>query len=265
MRAKFTYSVLTALTGLSLLGVDALRSPGGDVQASKVDAVQSSRAKARPQPIDRAYINGKGEGWRALVEKDFVQVNCERDTFAWREGVVHCTGKPVGVIRTAKSFKNFELVLQWRHLRPAGNSGVFVWTIPDSIRTLEKGKGRLPQGIEVQVLDLAYKTNYEKDGKRKANWFTCHGDVFPVGASKMTPFPPISPNKRRSFPSKELSRGVGEWNHYYIRAIHGEIRLWVNGEEVSGGTSCQPAEGYICLESEGSPVEFRNLRIRVLP
>ena len=77
--------------------------------------------------------------------------------------------------------------------------------------------------------------------------------------------PAASPDGKRSFPRKELSKGVGEWNHYYVRAINGEIRLWVNGEEVSGGTGAQPSSGYLCLESEGSPVEFRNLRIRELP
>ena len=124
---------------------------------------------------------------------------------------------------------------------------------------------RLPDGIEVQVLDLGYKANYERGGKRKADWFTCHGDVFPVGAAKMKPFGPMAPNKERSFPTKELSKGTGIWNHYYIRCINGEVRLWVNGEEVSGGTNCKPASGYLALESEGSPVEFRQLRIRELP
>jgi hypothetical protein len=81
----------------------------------------------------------------------------------------------------------------------------------------------------------------------------------------MKPFPPVSPNGSRSFPAKNLSRGVGEWNHYYVRAINGEVRLWVNGEEVSGGTGCQPATGYLCLESEGSPIEFKGLRLRELP
>ena len=50
-----------------------------------------------------------------------------------------------------------------------------------------------------------------------------------------------------------------------VRAINGEVRLWVNGEEVTGGTNCEPRTGYLCLESEGSPVEFRGLRIRELP
>ena len=47
--------------------------------------------------------------------------------------------------------------------------------------------------------------------------------------------------------------------------INGEVRLWVNGEEVSGGKGAQPASGFICLESEGSPIDFKNLRVRELP
>ena len=98
----------------------------------------------------------------------------------------------------------------------------------------------------------------------KTDWFGTNGDVFPVRV-KMTPFPPVSPNGQRSFPRKHLAKGHGEWNHYYIRAINGEVRLWVNGEEVSGGTGCDPSTGYLCLESEGSPILFRKLRIRELP
>ena len=59
----------------------------------------------------------------------------------------------------------------------------------------------------------------------------------------MKPFAPTSPDGSRSFPAKRLCKGVGEWNHYYVRGINGEIRLWVNGEEVSGGTGCDPALG----------------------
>lgn len=211
----------------------------------------------------RAVVDGTGPGWVALNESDFEQVNSDADTWRFDEGVIHCTGKPVSVIRTKKQYTNLEIVCQWRHLRDAGNSGVFVWTIPESLERL-KGPG-LPHGIEVQVLDLGYKAAYEQGGKRKADWFTCHGDVFPVGAATMEPFPPIAPNGKRSFPSKQLSRGINQWNHYYIRAINGEVRLWVNGEEVSGGTNCTPRTGFLCLESEGSPIEFRGLKIRELP
>ena len=167
------------------------------------------------------------------------------------------------MIRAKKPYTNFELVAQWRHLRSAGNSGSFLWTSEESLAGLKPGK--LPQGIEVQVLDHGYAEKYEQRTGKKSDSFTTHGDVFPTGSATMKPFPPVAPNGKRSFPSKNLSKGVGQWNHYYVRAINGEVRLWVNGEEVSGGTDCQPASGYLCLESEGSPVEFRGLRLRELP
>jgi hypothetical protein len=223
---------------------------------------EPGRAADPPAP-PKAFIDGTGPGWRELTQADFVNVNCAPDTWAWKDGVTHCTGQPVGVLRTAKPVTNFELVVQWRHLRPAGNSGVFVWVPEASLTGLQPGK--LPHGIEVQVLDHGYKTQYEERSKRKADFFTTNGDVFPVGTSKMKPFPPTSPNGQRSFPRKNLSKGAGEWNHYYIRGVNGEIRLWVNGEEVSGGGGCDPRTGFLALESEGSPIEFKNIRLRELP
>ena len=224
----------------------------------------ASRAQ-QSTPPPKAFIDGTGPGWRALGEEHFVNVNCDPDTWSWTNGMVRCTGKPVGVIRTKKLHTNFELVAQWRHLQSGGNSGIFVWATPESIQALEQGQGRLPTGIEVQILDHAYAEQYEKQSKKKADWFTTNGDVFPTGSTTMDPFPPTSPNGKRSFPRKNLSKGVGEWNHYYVRCVNGEIRLWVNGEEVSGGANVRPATGYLCLESEGAPVEFKELRIRELP
>jgi hypothetical protein len=213
---------------------------------------------ARP----RAFLDGTGPGWRDLVEADFEDVNCGPDTWTWRGNAVACTGKPVGVIRSREPVTNLELSLEWRHLSEGGNSGVFVWTPPATLAGLRPGE--LPGGIEIQILDHGFTKQFEKAG-RKADWFTTDGDVFPVKGSTMKPFPPAAPNGERSFPSKKLSRGTPQWNHYYIRAIDGEVRLWVNGEEVSGGTGCTPATGHLCLESEGAPIEFRHLRIRTLP
>ena len=215
--------------------------------------------------LPKAFIDGTGLGWQALGETNFLHVNCDPGTWTWSNGFVHCTGKPIGVIRSSVLVTNFELVAQWRHLQSGGNSGIFVWATPESIQSLEQGKGRLPTGVEVQVLDHGYVEQYEKQNKKKADWFTSNGDVFPTGTTFMKPFPPVAPNGQRAFPRKNLSKGVNEWNHYYMRAINGEVRLWVNGEEVSGGTQIRPAWGYLCLESEGAPVDFKNLRIRLLP
>jgi hypothetical protein len=220
-------------------------------------------ARADEAPLPKATIDGAGPGWRALGEQDFENVNCAADTWKWAGDGIQCTGQPVGVMRMKKPITNIELVVQWRHLRSGGNSGVFLWVPEASLAKLKPGQ--LPHGIEVQVLDHGYTEQYEKQTGKKADWFTSHGDVFPVGTSKMTPFPPVAPDGRRSFPTKQLSKGVNEWNHYYVRAINGEVRLWVNGQEVSGGTGCDPHTGYLCLESEGSPIEFRGLKIRELP
>jgi len=213
--------------------------------------------------LPKASIDGNGLGWRELNEQDFVHVNCDPDTWTWKQGEVHCTGKPVGVIRSTKPLENFEMVAEWRHLSSGGNSGIFIWASEEALTGL-KPDSLPPGGIEVQVLDHGYTEQYEKSSGKKADWFTTNGDVFPVGKSNMTPFPPVAPDGKRSFPRKNLSKGVGEWNHYYVRALNGEVRLWVNGEEVSGGTDCEPRSGFLCLESEGAPVEFRNLRIREL-
>lgn len=224
----------------------------------------SKEAKGDMTPVNRAFITGDEQGFVELTEADFKNVNCSKDTWSWKGSTVYCTGKPIGVIRSNEQYTNFEMVCQWRHLSLAGNSGIFVWTPKDVIDNMTAAaRPGLPRGIEVQVLDLGYTEHYIKTYKKPANWFTCHGDVFPVGV-KMKPFPPVAPNKKRSFPSKNLSRPREQWNHYYIRAINGEVRLWVNGEEVSGGNNCDPKKGYICLESEGAPVEFRNIRVRKL-
>lgn len=217
------------------------------------------RASVRYRPTDDTQ-----PGWRPLTESDFTAVNSAPDTWTWQDGVLHCTGQPVSVIRTTQQFRNFELVVEWMHEKPGGNSGVFVWTTPESIQRLtDAGKPGLPSGIEVQVLDHGFTTMMKQRGA-KTDWFGTNGDVFPVGV-RMTPFPPLSPNGSRSYPRRQMAHGHGRWNHYYIRAINGEVRLWVNGAEVSGGTGCDPAQGYLCLESEGSPIQFRRLRIRELP
>jgi hypothetical protein len=216
------------------------------------------------QTPPRAFIDGTGPGWRTLGENDFADVNGDPDTWTWKDGLLLTSGKPIGVMRTRQKFTNFELVVEWRHLKPAGNSGVFAW-VPDEALAQLKPDALPEYGIEVQMLDHGYRDQYEKRSGKKGDWFTTNGDIFAVGKSKLAPFPPLSPDGSRSFPRKELSRGAGEWNHYYVRGINGEVRLWVNGEEVSGGSGAEPRTGYLCLEAEGSPIEFKNIRVRELP
>ncbi len=229
---------------------------------SSLCCAQDAPRAATPSP--RAAVDDQAPGWRSLGPEDFAAVNSAKDTWSWQDGVLLCSGQPVSVLRSAKPYTNFELVVEWMHEKPAGNSGIFVWATPQSIDALTAAaKPGLPHGIEVQILDHGYTEMIRKAGK-PTDWFGTDGDVFAVGV-KMKPFPPLSPNGSRSFARRRMAKGHGEWNQYYIRAINGEIRLWVNGEEVSGGTGCDPAQGFLCLESEGSPIRFRKLRIREVP
>lgn len=190
-------------------------------------------------------FNGKDlSGW--------VNANCAPETWSVTNGMIHCTGFPTGAMRTARQYENFILEAEWRHLSSGGNSGIFIWGTPIAAPGVP-----FLRGIEVQVLDHGF------DIPGKNQWYTTHGDVFPIHGARMKPFG--RHNGDRSFPSEERSKGFPEWNHYRIVCDNGVLRLSVNGKEVSGGEECNYRKGYLALESEGGPVEFRNLRIKELP
>ena len=179
----------------------------------------------------------------------WVNVNCAPDTWSVRDGMIHCTGKPICELRTERMYENFILELEYNHLEPGGNAGVFIWG--DALTA--RGQPFV-RAIEVQVLDGRNTDNY-----------TSHGDVFPIHGARMTPDRPHPGGWMRSLPSERRARPAGEWNQYRITARNGTIKLAVNGAEVSGGYDISPRKGYIHLESEGGVVQWRNLRIRELP
>ena len=193
------------------------------------------------------------DGFKPLFnEKDlagWVLVNTPKDTWTVQDGMLVCSGKPVGEIRTAKMYQNFILEVEWRHMVPGGNAGIFVWA--DDITA--KGVP-FHRSIEVQVLENSY-------GQSKHH--TTHGDIFPIHGATMTPV-----NGRgggRAFPTAERSLASPQWNHYRIECRDGAISLAVNHKVVTQGTEASPRKGYICLESEGGVVHYRNLRIQELP
>ena len=193
-------------------------------------------------------FNGKDlSGW--------VNANCAPETWSIKDGVVSCTGIPTGAMRTEKQYENFIMECEWRHLTSGGNSGVFIWGSPISAPGVP-----FLRGIEVQVLDHGYMKHADP---KKPRWFTTHGDVFPIHGATMEPHGDHS--GQRSFPSEDRSKPSPEWNHYRITGNNGTLTLAVNGKIVSGGDKCFWRKGYLALESEGAPVEFRNVRIKELP
>ena len=199
-----------------------------------------------------------GDGWMPMFNgrdlSGWVPINAGHGTWSVRDGVVITTGIPTGLMRTARHYENFELELDWRHMKSAGNSGVFVWGDP-----LPQPGSPFARGMEVQVLDPGFNIS----GKNE--WYTTHGDIFPVHGATMTSTGRTSKNGQRSFPSEDRTKSSPEWNHYHLLATNGVLRLSVNGKEVTVGKDCAPRKGYLCLESEGSECQFRNVRIRELP
>jgi hypothetical protein len=196
------------------------------------------------------------DGWVSLFNgKDlgnWVNVNCAPETWGVGDGVITCTGKPTGALRTKRMYENFEFEVEWRHLKSGGNAGIFIWAGPMPA----VGQPFL-RAIEVQVLDNGYAAKGRNEN------FTTHGDMFPIHGSTMKPI--HRGRGMRCFPIEERSKSAPEWNHYRIVANNGSLRLSVNGKEVSGGDDCHWRNGYLALESEGSPTEWRNLRLRELP
>lgn len=206
-------------------------------------------ALAQDAPAWRDLFNGKDlSGW--------VNVNCAADTWSVKDGMIVCAGKPIGVMRSEKQYENFLIHVEWRHMAAGGNSGLFVWS--DAVANEQK---RLPKGIEVQMLDLEWvELNKLKDGSLPPIAYV-HGEVFGVGVEIV----PDNPRGKRSKSIENLCKGKGEWNTYDVVCVDGTVKLSVNGKFVNGIAKSAVKKGYLCLESEGSEIHFRNLRILELP
>jgi hypothetical protein len=188
-------------------------------------------------------FNGKDlSGW--------VNVNTAKDTWSVKDGLLICTGKPIGVMRSDKQYENFILEIEWRHMKAGGNSGVFIWSEGQGY----KGKP-LPKGVEVQMLEL----QWSKIHKRTDAYVS--GELFGSMGLKTNP---DNPRGTRSQSLEMRCKGVGEWNRYTVVAVDGTVKLAINGKFVNGLSQSEIKKGYLCLEAEGSEIHFRKIRIMEL-
>jgi hypothetical protein len=207
------------------------------------------RALAFQAPEVRDLFNGKDlTGW--------VNVNTEKDTWSVKDGVLICKGQPIGVMRTDKQYENFVLHIEWKHIEPGGNSGVFVWS-----DAKPQEKSRLPNGVEVQMLELDAVNVLRRDGPPLDVAYV-HGELFGVGGVQIVP---DNPRGVRSKSIENRAKGRGEWNTYDVVCVDGVIKLSVNGKFVNGISRSTQKKGYLCLESEGKEIHFRNIKIMELP
>ena len=57
---------------------------------------------------------------------------------------------------------------------------------------------------------------------------------------------------------------LGSWEKYEITARVGHVLVVLNDKLVNEGRNAVPSEGAVCLQSEGWPVEYRNVSIKEL-
>ncbi len=187
-------------------------------------------------------FNGKDlTGWTAVF--DDPAAKAER-TWSAADGVLRCTGKPAGYLRTVKDdFHDYTLTLEWRWPADAkgGNNGVLVHT------SEPKALGIWPKSIEVQL----FAGNA--------------GDLWVIGTELKVPNAETRRKDRRHINLTDGSeKPFGEWNTMEITCEGDTIRVKVNGTLVNEATDCSVSKGAICLQSEGSPIEFRNIVLNSL-
>jgi hypothetical protein len=185
--------------------------------------------------------NGKDfSGWKLYLPDDTVSVD---DVWSVKDGVIHCTGKPNGYMRTQRRFGNYRLHLQWRWPETPTNSGVLLHASgPDQV---------WPKCIECQLKSgsagdfvLINGPGITVDGEDKQDL----EKQFVVAAKKQ----------------QSSEKPAGEWNTYEIYCLKDTIKCYVNGVLQNEGTQSTISTGWICLQSEGSPIEFRNIYLESL-
>ena len=164
------------------------------------------------------------------------------DVWSVKEGVLFCKGRPRGYIRTKKDdYSDYVLTLEWRWPEGTerGNNGVLVHTsTPNAL-------GIWPKSLEVQLAtDNA-------------------GDFWVIGTEIDVPNEEERRMDRRHVNLTDGSeKPIGQWNRMEITCRGDEVIVKVNGDLVNHATNCSVTKGAISLQSEGAPIEFRNIVLK---
>jgi hypothetical protein len=192
-------------------------------------------------PREKSLWNGRDfDGWAFVLESDSASAS---DVWSAKDGVIRCVGAPNGYMRTREAHSNYRLHVEWRWPETPGNSGVFLHLAgPDKV---------WPECVECQLFS------------GDAGNFVLIGPSARLSAGDSAY---AVADRFQSIPRREASseRPAGEWNAYDIVASGDTIRCSVNGVLQNEGFAAFRTAGFIGLQSEGAPIEFRNLRIAPL-
>ena len=191
----------------------------------------STLIQTLPQRTD--LFNGTNfDGWTFCMRSNAAP----EKTWNITNGLIHCTGKPNGFMRTEQIYSNYICTVQWRFLKP-GNTGVLVdMQLPDAV---------WPRCVECQGM-------HDHQGD-----FWLWG-----GVAGNEPFNLQKNGIKMLQPSAE--NPVGEWNTYQTACRSNTVEIIVNGKSMNKITGCNTSSGYIGLQSEGGAWEARKVSIEPL-
>ena len=183
--------------------------------------------------------NGKDfAGWKLFVPDPSYDVT---KTWSIKEGILRCEGRPAGYMRTEKDYANYLIHVEWRWPEKGGNNGVLVhMSGPDLVwpKSLECQLFAGNAGDFFEIGGIEFREHAKKDGRVQG---------------------------RRVVKLKDSSeKPLGQWNNYDIICKDDWVVLLVNGVLQNMATKCSVTSGKICLQSEGTPIEYRNIYIEPL-
>jgi hypothetical protein len=190
-----------------------------------------------------------------LADWDFFLVGDvkKEDVFSFTNaGILQCKGQPFGYLCTKEKYRDYKLTVQWRW--PEGteptNSGIF-------LRMNGESKGFLPRGVEVQL----------QNGNAGDLW-AFHG--MGLAAHDKARFSHNTPGRDITGESRGIKklvaaeRPAGRWNNMDIVCQGGVIVVNINGTIVNWTKDVEDVVGPVGLQSEGGPIEFRNMFVTPL-
>ena len=209
-------------------------------------------------------FNGRNlDGWTTYA-KDAAPPAGETWTVA--DGVIRCSGKPNGYIRTTGRHRDYRLTVEWRWVpapppvdaqgKPRSrNSGVLLHM---------QGEDAIwPRSLEAQLMETNAGDFYAIGGVETAQHRAAREQALAAATDEASRTRAQNTRRvARQFPSSE--KPVGEWNRYEITCRGDTVTVVVNGVEQNTATGVSVSEGHICLQSEGAPIEFRNVRLEPL-
>ena len=178
----------------------------------------------------KELFNGKDlAGWVCFL--DPTSNVATQEVYGVKDGNIHIKGMPFGYMRTAEKYGDYKLHVEWRWVGEGTNSGIF--------QRVQEGDKIWPESIEVQLCS----------GKA--------GDYVMLGGSKISDI-----ECKGEFPVKDrngdFEKPVGEWNTAEIICEGKTVTVYINGQLQNKCTG-EHTEGSIALQSEGGPIEFRNI------